>query len=134
MTRSILFFLLVASFHISFAQSGEESRLDLSGIDFENGEIYKLSGEWDFRFGAFWLDSDFEANQSKVAKVILPSVWNDYRQDGKPISGQGFASYRAVVKLGKYHDKISIKVPDESTAYKLFVNGEFIAEVGKVGK
>jgi signal transduction histidine kinase len=132
--RSVLIPLLTFLFHISFAQSGKESMFDLSGVNFEKGETYRLSGEWDLRFGEFWSDSDFEENQQEVTKIILPSVWNDYSQDGKPIPDQGFASYRTIVKLGKYHEKISIKVPDESTAYKLFVNGEFIAEVGKVGK
>lgn len=115
--------------------------------DFEKDGIVELNGEWEFYWKEF---RDFElckegqvcVPDKEPAYINVPSAWNNYKIDDKPLGGFGFATYRLRILLPS-HDKkmqsvlkenLSLRLSWEYTAYKLFVNGELLSEVGKIGE
>ncbi len=133
--------------------------LDLRQWDFQKDGPVQLRGEWEF----FWkqlLKPDFEEG-SRNGYINLPGNWNGYTIDGKPLQGDGYATYRLHVILPDNLDKsrplvtgshasVVVKNPRspselsscrllglefkyEQTAYNLFINGQLVTRVGRVG-
>lgn len=105
------------------AKSGE---LDLSDFDFDKKSAY-LDGDWEF-FPFEFLDP----KDSKKAEQYLqvPSSWN------KAMNGSyGFASFRLKIRMpANFKEELVLRIPEQGTAYSLFINGKFIARNGIVSK
>ena len=105
------------------AKSGQ---LDLQDFDFKRKSAY-LDGEWEF-FPFEFLDP----TDSKRAEQCLqiPSTWN------KPMNGSyGFASFRLKIRMpSDFREELVLRIPEQGTAYSLFINGKFIAKNGTVSK
>lgn len=106
--------------------SAKSGQLDLQSIDFEKKSVY-LDGEWEFYPFEF-----IEPNDSKKAERFLqvPSSWN------KEMKGSyGFASFRLKVRMpSNVKEELVLRIPEQGTAYSLFINGKFIAKNGTVSK
>lgn len=108
--------------------------LDLSTWDFAKQGIVNLDGQWEFFWQQLLQPADVkrtkEAYQAEL--VHVPDKWNNYQQIN-PSTSDGFATYHLKVKMGDHSDRLALKVPEIATAYKLFVNGQLLCSVGKVG-
>lgn len=121
--------------------------------DFEKDGNIELDGEWEFYWNEFVspnsrpISNDElrirnEKNNAKTAipnspfqiphYITVPSSWNNYKVNDKPIGKYGFATYRLKVNLDKPLQGLSLKTDHIGTAYKLWVNGKLLTEVGKV--
>jgi len=106
--------------------------IDLSLCNFEQ-EIVRLDGNWEFFWGKF-LDPGYlkVTENKKVNYIAVPGTWNKYVLDGKNINGDGYAAYRLTFNaVGR--ERLALKLPRIYTAYKLYVNGNLVADGGKIG-
>ncbi|MCB1177714.1 MAG: hypothetical protein KDK36_09065, partial [Leptospiraceae bacterium] len=100
----------------------------------KNGAIL-LKGESEFYWNKLLSsEEDFLTNLNHKRIIEIPGKWNNQFIDGKYLPTYGYATYRIFLKLPSAEKKrYSLKIRDQAHAYKLFIDGKFIKEWGKVG-
>src|SRR5690606_29859108 len=117
----------------------EDGMLDLTEAHISE-EPVKVQGEWAF----YWeellspedIDNRLEENGNPDRLISIPSSWLGYSLDDQQLNGTGFATYRVVIKLSEQdsNERLALRLPTVFNAYKLWINGELLAEVGEVGE
>lgn len=90
----------------------------------ETAKIYTLHGEWDFVYGE--LLSPDELHKRQTDTVVVPGSWSDL---GYPLNG--FATFRLTV-MTEGQDELMLYLPEISSAYILWINGEITRTAGNV--
>jgi signal transduction histidine kinase len=136
--RKFLFglFLLVNVSHLVFSSSivsppvAKNGVLDLRSCDIEQGAV-DLTGQFKF----YWNQqlTPGKNQQGTYEYAEYPQLWGSTRWRGKPISTQGFATYKVKVIMPKMNKTMGIKLPHVYSSYRLFVNDKFIAADGVAG-
>jgi len=154
-SRTIIFLIaaaiiigLIASYAVISATDSDsdspkpqskEGILDLTEAHVSENPI-NLAGEWTFYWQELLSPEDIHirlaGNHDHDRWISIPSSWLGYRLDGKELNGTGFATYRLVIKLSEQdrNERLALRLPTIFHAYKLWVNGELLAEVGVVGQ
>lgn len=116
-----------------------EGVLDLRQVEVrENPQ--KLAGEWAFYWQELLSPEDIRIRSAEVGQdghwIDIPSSWSGYRWNGEKLGGSGYATYRLVIELSEKdrNDRLALRLPSIFHAYKLWVNGELLAQVGTVGQ
>ncbi len=134
---NIVFWLLLYS-QFSFSQiqplfSEKEvavrgvARLSIAEIE---AQPYALNGEWAF-YPQRLLSPDQLPSPTDYAK--FPQLWNKLQKEGYEITPCGYATYYLKVSFDGTPPPLALDIPDFYTAYRLWVNGEILAENGQVG-
>ncbi|WNS41560.1 ATP-binding protein [Paenibacillus sp. MMS20-IR301] len=117
----------------------EEGFLDLTQASLSK-RPQKLQGEWEFYWHKLLSPEDIRSRMAggEMAEryIYIPGSWLDYPLDGQELSGQGFATFRLVIELSGQdrNGRLALRLPTIFHAYKLWVNGELLAETGVVGE
>ncbi|WP_170133002.1 sensor domain-containing diguanylate cyclase [Saliterribacillus persicus] len=113
------------------AMNGE---LDLSEWKHED-KLIQLNGEWKFYWKQLLNPEDFsEGSSNSEARIIdLLGIWNDPSIKDKPLSNDGYATYRLKVSNTTLNEVLSLKIPYMYSSYKLWVDGQLMATNGQVG-
>ncbi len=110
--------------------------LDLSAWNFINDGVARLDGEWEFYWNQFIYPGDFnesvKINQPNL--IHVPTRWNKPSLGNSPYDSFGFATYRLTITINSTQKLKGFKIPEINTSYKMWVNGELLAENGIVGK
>ncbi|MFF2093333.1 ATP-binding protein [Paenibacillus sp. NPDC058174] len=135
---------LVASYAVISASDSpkiesKEGILDLTHVHVSKNPL-KLQGEWAFYWQELLSPEDIqirsvrEGNQDRW--ISIPGSWLGYRLDGQQLNGTGFATFRVVIELSEQdrNERLALRLPTIFHAYKLWVNGELLEEVGVVGQ
>ncbi|MCU0443607.1 MAG: PAS domain S-box protein [Microscillaceae bacterium] len=117
---------------IPIAQKGE---MDLHNWNFGQSSI-ALNGEWEFYWRQFLNARDYLADNPSQTRHFarVPAPWNGKIINTKTIGADGYATYRLKVRLPNNQEKLALRLPTISTAFKLMVDGQILLEVGQVGK
>jgi two-component system, sensor histidine kinase ChiS len=109
--------------------------LDLSSWDFDKKGITYLDGDWEFFWGRLLTPTDLAAENptQKTGYFSMPGYWNGYSIGGKPLSGEGCATFRLKVRLSG-QQRLGLRIEEESTAYRLWVNGSEVMANGVAGE
>ena len=93
--------------------------------------VVKLDGTW----GMLWQQqlSPQEWQQVTAPWAELPSTWDKYGVNSTHFSGRGFATFTAKLINLPEDVRWSILIPEQSTAFRLFVNNDLVAEGGIAG-
>ena len=104
--------------------------LDLSDWDFERDGTIELNGDWQF----YWSEhlSSTQLNLRPAGKEILMAVPANWNSAGD-LPAVGFATYRLEILLAD-RTPLSLKFRTVGTAYRLFVDGKKLSEVGHPGQ
>jgi len=107
--------------------------IDLS--DFTEGTYnnIKLDGQWEFYWNELLTPQELKKLREK-SYISIPGSWNSFEVDGKPIGGDGYATFRLTIKLPEDAGALALKLPSIYTAHKLWVNGELASADGEVGQ
>ncbi|RAV13836.1 ATP-binding protein [Paenibacillus contaminans] len=135
---------LVASYAVISAPDSpkfqsEEGILDLTQVHVSKNPL-KLNGEWAFYWQELLSPEDIQNRLARDGNndrwISIPSSWLGYRLDGQQLNGTGFATFRVVIELSEQdrNERLALRLPTILNAYKLWVNGELLAEVGVVGQ
>ncbi|MCG6143419.1 sensor histidine kinase [Leptospira bandrabouensis] len=108
--------------------------LDLSQVSIEKDTVIPLVGEWKF----YWKNlvepkNHYEKENFPYILKSSPAVWNDTLFDNEKIEGFGFATYSLEIPLKNPRSDLAIFIPDIGTSYRLYVNGDLLTSVGRVG-
>lgn len=111
--------------------------LDLELTNIEEIHSIKLQGDWEFYWNQLLEPQDFKDSEGKLNPqlVKLPKSWTNYKLDSIKLPNEGFATYRLVInKKPDFAETIyGLKISSVFSNYKLWINGNLITEVGKVG-
>jgi len=110
--------------------------LDLRTWDFERKGSVALSGKWEFYWHSLLQPDDFVTeNPPAVSGFIeVPADWNGFDVSGKTIAGDGYATYRLKILLGKTNERMALKFLDMAVAFCVYVNGKHLTSSGIPGK
>ncbi len=108
--------------------------LDLSAWDFEKDGIAYLEGQWEFYWGRLLTPDAFGAGDvtARTGYFFIPGYWNGHRVDGSTLAGDGYATFRLKIRLIHSEQRLAFRIEDQSTAYRLWVNGSLVMENGIV--
>lgn len=102
--------------------------------EIESPSCIRLRGNVLFYPGQLLEPSDFAAGLPPEGQSVhVPLAWNSYEGKACIADGKGYGTYYFKVKVDKY-DHYGLNTRDVSTAYRIWVNGELLAEKGKVSK
>ncbi len=106
--------------------------LDLREVNFSGQTTVPLSGEWRVYPGEYYAQERIV----DTAGLFFDPANGWYGERGGMFRKQqtGIATYDLTVVISEDAPNLSVKIPIINTAYKLLVNNEQVASVGKVGK
>jgi len=107
--------------------------LDLSAWPLSSGKPVPLAGEWQL-YPHKLLTPGSALERERTHIVTLPQSWNSYPPGLGYGDGQGYGTYRLVVKVPPAEPVLALQMPNIFSAYKLYVNGRELGGSGKVGK
>gem|GEM_PF-849242 len=108
--------------------------LDLTGYDFEANPAIPLNGEVEFYWQQLLTPVDFATGLDSLPRryIEIPGIWNGTVVNGLALKGDGYATYRVVIKVGA--DGIyGLKFKEVDCAYKVWANN-VVDSVGRVGR
>ena len=110
--------------------------LDLGAWDFRRDGPIGLDGEWEFYWSQLLEPGDFLGSDGAgdAGRINLPRAWNGYKVEDRKLAGDGYATFRLKVKNSVRDTDLALGVPIMCTAYKLWANGDLLAENGRVGR
>ncbi|HWQ40809.1 MAG TPA: histidine kinase [Desulfosporosinus sp.] len=103
----------------------------MSGLDFSHNKLVSLDGQWEFYWNKLLMPEDFNSGQRPQMDSFMkvPGIWSD--NAGTPYTRQGIATYRLLLSYPSTLRDPALRIQNVATAYKLYVNEQLIAEVGK---
>ncbi|MCW7456989.1 response regulator [Leptospira bandrabouensis] len=105
--------------------------VDVQTVDF-SGETISLTGKWEFYWNEF-LDPKGNSPEHKSYLSVGVPWFSQENEDGEEYPSFGFGTYRLTVILPNSDsnaEPFALSVPALHSAYKIFVNGELVAENG----
>jgi len=137
----LTFFVMASNFYVMDIKerniTAKEGWLDLSQYNLEKQGKLNLDGEWQFFYNRLITPmkySELKVSESPDFYIKPPTVWNDYKMNGKPIPGFGYGTYRMIVTGVRPGIPLAIKMLPQSTAYDLYIDDERMADNGVVAK
>src|SRR5680860_227470 len=137
----ILLFITVMIFAIGRMYSSgsgliENGKVDLSSVDFTQNKLVVLDGHWEFYWDRLLMPDDFMAKKPPQMDSLIkvPGTWDDQKAGTKIYPRQGVATYRLRLNYPASLKDPALRIRSVASAYKLYANGRFIAEVGKVSE
>ncbi|MEO6330649.1 MAG: sensor histidine kinase [Ginsengibacter sp.] len=132
----ILLFIIIC-YH-SFGQSKVQVKkgvLDLRNWNWATNGITDLNGEWEFYWKSLYTPASFNTAETKPPIYSnVPGFWNSLVPGiGLIKPAFGYATYKIKILCPSSNERLELKMLTVASAYKLFVNGKQILEVGKVG-
>lgn len=125
--RITIFILLIGNSVISF------SKTDTAFV-FAGESSVPLRGQWDLVMGSFLTYEEVKADTT-AKPVKVPGNWDQIDWKERTEKGFGFGTYYTTVVVdGSNEQTLSLEVSEISLAYRLFINDEFIGQVGTPGK
>lgn len=108
---------------------------DLASWDFAKDGSVNLNGDWEFYWRQLIPPQKFSTaeHMPMTGFFAVPGVWNDREIHGEKLTGEGFATFRARVALPQNSPLLAVRVLDETSAYRLWINGKLVAANGTVG-
>jgi signal transduction histidine kinase len=112
--------------------------LDLSGWDAARYGPVALNGQWEFYWDKLLTPEDFKpggaAPPEQSGTMNLPGTWKGHALEGRPLSGQGQATFRLRLLPGPEDLQLALRLKGIHAAYRLWANGKLIAESGVMGQ
>ena len=107
---------------------------DLSAWDFSSSGIVELNGTWEFFCGELLEPKDFTSKLYREKSYInVPDAWDDFLCNGKRTGSWAHSTYRLNI-LTRDNNPIYIKIMPPNSAYKIWANGVYYGETGRVSK
>jgi signal transduction histidine kinase len=112
----------------------EHGILDLRNRIVDSQSIIKLDGEWIFHWEELLTPGTLDAHVLPGIPVMVPSYWNSYKIQGKPLPGWGYGTYQLTVLLpDNFQSAICFDIPIFDVAYRFYLNERLVSENGVVG-
>lgn len=136
-----LFFLFIAAVLFSCKTNVDPSliyarqgKMDLSSWDLHISGKIALDGEWEFYNNQLLSPVDFTKHipPRPDGFAMVPGNWNTATSNTQKSKGQGYATYRLLLTGFHSDSLLALRIWAVNTAYRLWVNDEFLAANGRV--
>ncbi|NPV90598.1 MAG: histidine kinase [Firmicutes bacterium] len=107
--------------------------LDLSAWDYQKTGAFNLEGEWEFYWDRSLSRPEIESGREQPGIIEAPGLWTDYELDGQELPAFGQATYRAHVVHAPVGQRFAIRVQNQASAYRLYIDDYLIAQNGDFG-
>ena len=110
--------------------------LDLSSIQFSENTSINLDGEWEFYWDRLLTPNDFHTSEIAPALssyFVMPRPWKGFQLGEQRLPATGKATFRLQLLPGDKLSRIDLRLFDIHEAYRLWANGELVAQSGSPG-
>ena len=138
----ILLFFFLSVILGAFPKEGHAvSPSDRGELDLRNwtpsptSENIPLAGKWAFYWNHLFTPEQIHSSDLQPVYVDAPSEWSRLSGDEGKYPNEGFATYHLIVHLNEkaVNQTLALQVPASNSAYKVWVNGQPLAQSGIVG-
>lgn len=133
--KLISFFVLFFSAHVQvlFGQQSKESNIiHLENTIIKEKSTIQLDAQWEFYWNKLIKPGDFAT--TKPSGIVTLKNWTEYSvAHTANLPSFGFATYRLKIGIPKVRPHLSLHFPAAYSASKIWINGRFFSEMGKVG-
>ena len=132
----ILFIIVLVLFTSSCKKLSEYILFDDAVVDISDNSIdlygtYELNGKWEFYPNQLISPDSFKKNKKlKPNYAYVPAFWGSYSDFEKQTIN--YATYRLQIIKHKKDTDFGLRVNNINSAYKIWLNGDILCEVGKV--
>lgn len=123
--------LLVVLVGVSARLDASPAIIDLRDWNFDEAPIAPVSGVWDMHWERL-VDSE-DVFPEPSGQFEMPGVWNEWPSEAEAVGGTGYATFRTTVLLPPGLQTGALRVPNASTSYRLWGNGELLSRSGEPG-
>lgn len=131
---SLIALMLFVTVRMVSSGSGliDHGKVDLSSVDFQ--QSVALNGDWEFYWNRLLTPNDFRAVQPPIMDSLMkvPGTWDGQKAGTQVYPHRGVATYRLRLNYPSTLKDPALRIQNVSNAYKLYANGQLMAEVGKV--
>jgi signal transduction histidine kinase len=129
-----LLFLWIFTFSVEVtAQEKQSTFQNFSKTQLLQEKGVQLDSNWEFYWDEFITPNNFESK--KPLNVVKLASWTNYLDNkNNKLPAFGYATYRTKFSIPKERQNVSLYIPRIIASYKIWVNGVFILETGRVGK
>jgi signal transduction histidine kinase len=110
--------------------------LTLTEDDLLNLDSIWLDGEWEFYANELLLPGQFRQTAGGLREdqyIRVPGSWHGHVVQGQTLTSMGYATYRLVLRVPDTGKQLGILLRPIYSSYRLWINGELVAEAGKIG-
>ncbi len=109
--------------------------IDITRYDFSSQSVIDLDGKWEFYWKQLLTPENFNSAHELPGKQYadVPATWGDLSKNGLDAAPKGYATYRLKIMVPQKGVIYGIRVFSLMSAYKIWADGNLIAEAGKVG-
>ncbi len=119
---SVVMFVAFIILDTSYKVVPSKDITELSSVNFNNGEVVALDGQWEFYWSRILYPEDFNHPGPQRQDVTVPHHWT---KNGYP--SQGIATYRLNTKVNTQANIMALKMPVVSmTAVQVIINGQTV--------
>jgi len=111
--------------------------LTLSAKDLENRPVMHLTEGWEIYRGKLLTPVDFISGLLSADEFVFIGEYGGFEgntQDGTQRSPHGSATYRLNIHLPPEPRYYALELPEIFSAYRLYINGEVVTEMGEIGQ
>ncbi len=133
---AIMLAVLMLMFRSPATGLAKDGRVDLTAEQYAEQPWVALDGNWQLYWGCLLLPQDFSNGDGPPPDFLVkvPGGWND-RGSGTGIdTDHGVATYRLFVTYPADLSDPALSLKRVTRAFKVYANGELLAEVGKVSE
>ncbi len=124
--RRLLFLSFLLFGKVLLGQPVQNGQANLLDRDFNSSSTVSLNGEWKF-YPKEFISPDSMPDVNASMLIDVPTRW-----DQSGLSAFGYGSYQLTI-LKKTQEPLALRIPDLFSAYRLFVNGQLLANMGTPG-
>lgn len=108
--------------------------VQMGSASIKQNELIPLSGQWQFYWGRLLTAENFSVGSAPHMDSLIkvPGSWHDGYAGSKVYPDHGVATYRILIKYPSTIRDPALKIQTISSAYRVYANGRFLVEVGKV--
>lgn len=130
----IMLTILLLMFHSPSSGLAKNGRVDLTADHFAGQPLVALNGYWQFYWGRLLSPQDFSNGDGPAPDFLIkvPGGWNDRGAGTGIAADHGVATYRLLVTYPAELSDPALSLKRVTRAFKVYANGELLAEVGKV--
>jgi signal transduction histidine kinase len=128
------FYILLFSVQNSFGlpqKKNEVTTINLQQIIIDNSTEIALDAGWSFYWNQLIAPGNFKKDQP--FSIVPLKNWTTFnRSNESKLPAFGYATYRLIISIPKERPPVSIYIPAAYASSKLWINGTFISEIGRV--
>lgn len=105
----------------------------LNLAEWNKNSAFEVTGEWEFYWDKLLTGAQLESGAEAFGIVEAPGEWNYYETKSEKLPGFGSATYVLRVEGAQPGTEYGLRIQNEASAYKLYIDDTLIAQNGTFG-